>query len=60
MVLWGMIRGLTNRQIAQELDVSLRTVQSRRSGMFKTLDVTSKAELVALVEQAGWSAIDGR
>lgn len=60
MVLWGIIRGLTNRQIAQELDVSLRTVQSRRSGLFKTLDVTSKAELVALVEQAGWSAIDGR
>lgn len=53
-VLAGIARGLTNREIADELDVSLRTVQFRRSSLMTTLGLKSKAEMIELVQQAGW------
>lgn len=54
-VLGGIVRGLTNREIADELDVSLRTVQFRRSSLMTSLGLKSKAEMIELVQQAGWS-----
>lgn len=54
VVLSGIVRGLTNREIADELDVSLRTVQFRRSGLMTTLRLNSKAELIELVQRSGW------
>ncbi len=54
-VLIGMLRGLTNQQIADEMDVSLRTVQFRRSGLFGTLGVKTRMELIGLVERVQWS-----
>lgn len=54
-VLGGIAHGLTNRQIAEQLDVSLRTVQFRRSSLMETLKVSSRSELIELVLQADWS-----
>lgn len=51
-VLNGIARGLTNREIAAELDVSLRTVQFRRASLVKTLGIRAKSDLLALVEKA--------
>ncbi|MDX1969567.1 MAG: response regulator [Planctomycetaceae bacterium] len=55
LVLWGIARGLTNQQIADEMDVSLRTVQLRRSSLFKSLNIQSRPEIVALVQSSGWT-----
>ena len=54
-VLGGIAHGLTNRQIAEQLDVSLRTVQFRRSSLMEALKVSSRSELIELVLQADWS-----
>ena len=46
LVLAGIVDGKTNQQIADELDVSLRTVQLRRSAIMKKTRARSRAELV--------------
>jgi two-component system, LuxR family, response regulator FixJ len=56
-VLAGIARGLTNREIADELDVSLRTVQFRRSSLMAALQVKSKSELIELVQRANWPGV---
>ncbi|MBL8829928.1 MAG: response regulator transcription factor [Planctomycetaceae bacterium] len=54
-VLEGLILGRTNPEIAEALDVSLRTVQARRSSIFEKLHVTNRAELVERALSAGWN-----
>ena len=50
-----IVSGRTNKQIASELDISLRTVQFRRSSIMKKLDVDSRAALIELVLfNQGW------
>lgn len=44
-----IVSGLTNKVIAQQLGVSLRTVEGRRSAVFEKMEVESVAELVQLV-----------
>ena len=41
--------GLSNKKIAKELDVSVRTVESRRHKLFEKMQAGSVAELVRLV-----------
>ncbi len=53
-VMAGIVRGLTNREIADELDVSLRTIQFRRSSLMATLGLESKSQLIELAQRAGW------
>ena len=48
-VLNRVVAGETNKSIAFQLDVSVRTVESRRSRIFEKMGVTSVAELVQLV-----------
>ena len=48
-VLEGIIAGKTNKVIASELGVSLRTVQFRRSSIMRKLEVESRAALMELV-----------
>ena len=48
-----MVSGLPNKTIARRLDVSLRTVESRRKAVFDKLGARSLAVLVQLVMQAG-------
>lgn len=54
-VLDGLILGRTNPEIAETLDVSLRTVQARRASIFEKLRVSNRAELVERALAAGWS-----
>lgn len=42
--------GMTNRQIAQQLFVSLRTVENHLSGVFRKLGIQSRAEVAAVLE----------
>ena len=50
-VLDGIAGGKQTKQIAAELDVSLRTVQFRRASLMEKLEVDSRAELVKLITQ---------
>ena len=47
-----MIEGMMNKVIANELDVSLRTVEMRRHHVFKKTGTRHIAELVKLVIDA--------
>lgn len=51
-VLKGVVAGKPNKQIARQLDVSLRTVESRRHDLFEKMGVRSVAELVRQVIEA--------
>ncbi len=44
-----VIRGLPNKLVAEELHISERTVELHRARMFKSMDVTSAAELAYAV-----------
>ena len=48
-----LCRGLTNPQIADELYLSRRTIQSHLYNVFKKVGVRSRTELVALAVRAG-------
>lgn len=45
--------GLTNPQIAEELYVSVRTVETHRAHVYQKLGVDDRAELVRLAREAG-------
>ncbi len=52
LVLDGIVEGKIQRRIASDLDVSLRTVQFRRSSILKKLGVGTSAELLQLISEA--------
>lgn len=43
-----LVEGKTNRMIAKQLAISVRTVENRRARIMKKLDVESRAELLAM------------
>lgn len=49
LVLERILAGKANKEMAAELDVSLRTIENRRRSVFQKLGAGSVAELVALV-----------
>ena len=51
-VLSRLVDGLSNRQTAEELKVSVRTVEDRRARVMKKLHARSIAELVHLMATA--------
>lgn len=51
-VLDAMLEGMANKQIAQALQIGLRTVELRRSKIMKKMEAKSLAELVKFVCQA--------
>lgn len=51
-VLQGLLAGLSNKLIARELDISLRTVEMHRANMMDRLGVNSLAEALTLAVQA--------
>ncbi|MDX1619452.1 MAG: response regulator transcription factor [Nitriliruptorales bacterium] len=51
-------RGLPNKQIATELDVSVRTVQSHLTHVFRKLDVGSRTEAVLHGLRQGWFQLE--
>jgi FixJ family two-component response regulator len=52
-VLSGVLRGLLNKQIADELGLADRTVKHHRGALTRKLGVQSAAELAMLVHDAG-------
>lgn len=48
-----IIRGFTNRQIAETLFISVRTVEGHRASLFAKLGITNRVELVELAEKYG-------
>jgi DNA-binding NarL/FixJ family response regulator len=53
-VLRLVCRGLHNKEIAQELSVSVRTVEGHMSGIFARLNVHSRTEAALLAMSRGW------
>jgi two-component system, LuxR family, response regulator FixJ len=52
-VLQGLLAGETNKQIANRLEISLRTVEMHRGNMMERLGVASLAEALTLALEAG-------
>lgn len=51
-------RGMANKQIGDALDLSIRTVQTHLSNVFRKLDVGSRTEAVMYGLRHGWFSID--
>jgi len=51
-------KGMTNREIAQELFISVRTVQVHLSNVFGKMGVGSRTEAVLLALRKGWITLD--
>ena len=52
-VLQLIVEGLTNRQIAETLDISVKTVESHRSHLMERLDIHDVASLVRYAIRSG-------
>jgi two-component system response regulator FixJ len=52
-VLQGLLAGQSNKELAQSLGISLRTVEMHRGNMMDRLGVASLAQAVALALEAG-------
>ncbi len=48
-----IVRGYTNRQIAEALFISVRTVEGHRSNLFGKLGLKNRLELVEFAEKFG-------
>ncbi|MBV9326179.1 MAG: response regulator transcription factor [Chloroflexi bacterium] len=57
-VLFAAARGLGNKQIAAELGMSARTVQTHLTSVFAKLGVSSRTEAVLLAVKRGWVRAD--
>lgn len=53
-VLAGVLRGLLNKQIGEELGIAERTVKHHRTMLTQKLGIHSVAELSLLARDAGW------
>lgn len=52
-VLRGLLVGMSNKMLARQLDISLRTVEMHRANMMDRMGVGSLAEALTLAVQAG-------
>lgn len=56
-VLQLLAEGLSNREIAEQLNISIKTVETHRSNMMNKLDVKSKTDLVKYALRKGWATL---
>jgi two-component system response regulator DctR len=54
-VLHGMLQGRSNRDIAEILDLSTRTIQFRRNSLFRKLNVFTRQQVMKLAFDRGWT-----
>jgi two-component system response regulator NreC len=52
-VMGYIVRGYTNRQIAETLIISIRTVEGHRASLFGKLGLKNRVELVEFAEKFG-------
>jgi two-component system, NarL family, response regulator NreC len=52
-VMGYIVRGFTNRQIAETLSISIRTVEGHRASLFGKLGVKNRVELIEYAEKNG-------
>ena len=57
-VLQLLAEGLSNREIAEQLSISIKTVETHRSNMMNKLGVGSKTELVKYALRKGWASLE--
>ena len=57
-VLQLLAEGLSNRAIADELNISVKTVESHRSNMMNKLELNSKTELIKYALRKGWAMLE--
>jgi two-component system response regulator NreC len=57
-VLQLLAEGRSNREIAEELSISIKTVETHRSNMMNKLGLGSKTELVKYALRKGWAMLD--
>jgi DNA-binding NarL/FixJ family response regulator len=55
-VMQALLRGYSNKEIARELVISERTVQTHLSNIFSKMDVNSRTEAVLVAMRDGWTA----
>jgi two-component system response regulator FixJ len=52
-LLQALLNGLSNKQIADDLAISIRTVEMHRASLMRKLDARSLADAVILASEAG-------
>ena len=57
-VLQLLAEGRSNREIAAELSISIKTVETHRSNMMNKLELSSKTELIKYALRKGWAMLD--
>jgi len=57
-VLQLLAEGLSNREIAAQLSISVKTVETHRSNMMNKLEVKNKTELIKYALRRGWATLD--
>ena len=57
-VLQLLAEGMSNREIADQLNISVKTVETHRSNMMNKLDVDSKTELTKYALRKGWATLE--
>lgn len=58
-VLQLLAEGLPNREIAEQLSISVKTVETHRSNMMHKLGVRGKTELIKYALRKGWATLEG-
>jgi DNA-binding NarL/FixJ family response regulator len=57
-VLQLLAEGLPNREIAEQLSISVKTVETHRSNMMNKLNVNNKTELIKYAFRKGWATLE--
>jgi len=57
-VLQLLAEGASNREIAGQLNISVKTVESHRSNMMSKLNVDNKTELIKYAIRKGWATLE--